>query len=137
MTSRSRPKAAVPGQHKRTLSRGGGGWAGIRMRQPRRAASIAAMSIFPISIMASNARMATAGPGSAIAAVRARGVICHDSPHLSLHQPHARSWPPFPTIAFHNRSVSAWLSVAIWNEKASLCLNAAPRSGRDKGCPSQ
>ncbi len=61
-----------------------------------------------------------------IAAVRARGVICHDSPHLSLHQPHALSWPPFATIAFHKRSVSAWSSVATWNENASLCLNAGP-----------
>src|SRR3990167_7958171 len=49
------------------------------------------MSIFLISIMASNARLATAGFGSAMAAVRARGVICHDSPHLSLHQPHSLS----------------------------------------------
>ena len=43
----------------------------------------------------------------------ARGVICHDNPHRSLHQPHALSWPPLPTIAFHKRSVSAWSSVAI------------------------
>jgi hypothetical protein len=39
-----------------------------------------------------------------------------------LHQPHALSWPPLPTIAFHRRSVSAWSSVATWNENASLCL---------------
>jgi len=57
--------------------------------QPRRAASMAAMSIFVISIIASKARLAAAGSGSAIAAVNARGVICHDSPHLSLHQPQA------------------------------------------------
>ena len=30
----------------------------------------------------------------------ARGVICHEIPHLSLHQPHALSCPPLPTIAF-------------------------------------
>jgi hypothetical protein len=65
------------------------------------------MSIFPIFIIASNTRVATAGSGSAIPAVRARGVICQESPHLSLHQPHALSWPPFLTIAFHRRSVSA------------------------------
>src|SRR6185312_17535916 len=47
-------------------------------RQPRRAASIAATSIFVISIMASNARLATAGSGSVTAAIRTRGVICHD-----------------------------------------------------------
>jgi hypothetical protein len=44
--------------------------------------------------------------------MRARGVICHDKPHLSLHQPQALAWPPLPTIAFHKRSVSAWSSVA-------------------------
>ena len=73
---------------------------------------MAAMSIFPICIIASKARLAAARSGSAIAAIRARGVICHDSPHLSLHQPHALSWPPLPTMAFHKRSVSAWSSVA-------------------------
>ncbi len=56
--------------------------------QPRCAASIAAMSILFISIIASNARLAAAGSGSLIALVSAMGVICHDKPHLSLHQPH-------------------------------------------------
>ena len=37
---------------------------------------------------------------------------CQDNPHLSLHQPHALSWPPFSTIAFQYRSVSAWSTVA-------------------------
>lgn len=60
-------------------------------RQPRRAASMAAMSIFCIVIIASNARLAAARSGSAMASVSTRGVICHDSPHLSLHQPHALS----------------------------------------------
>src|SRR5437868_14560219 len=65
-----------------------------------RAASIAAMSIFLISIMASNARLAAARSGSVIALVRATGVICQDKPHLSLHHPQALSSPPLPTIAF-------------------------------------
>src|SRR5947209_8425376 len=68
--------------------------------QPRHAASIAAMSIFFICIIASNARLAAAGSGPKTAFVRAIGVICQDNPHLSLHQPHALSWPPLPTIAF-------------------------------------
>ena len=61
---------------------------------------IAATSIFFIVIMASNARLATAGSGPQTAFVSAVGEICHDSPHLSLHQPHSLSWPPLPTIAF-------------------------------------
>ena len=104
-------------------------------RQPLRAASIVAMSIFRIVIIASNARLAAARSGSASAAVRARGVICHDRPHLSLHQPHSLSWPPFSTIAFHRRSVSAWSSVAIWNENASLCLNCGPPFRPMQGMP--
>jgi hypothetical protein len=56
--------------------------------QPRRAASIAAMSIFFICIIASNARLAEAGSGSVTAWVRASGVIRRDTRGLSLHQPH-------------------------------------------------
>ena len=70
------------------------------MHQPRRAASMAAMSIFFIVIIASNARLATAGSGPKTASDRAIGVICQETPHLSLHQPHSLSWPPLPTIAF-------------------------------------
>src|SRR5690606_17823247 len=68
-------------------------------RHPRRAASIAATSIFVMVIMASNARLASAPP-AASASVSTRGVICQEIPHLSLHQPHALSWPPLPTMAF-------------------------------------
>src|SRR6266511_6287853 len=72
-------------------SAGWAGWAADAraLHQLRRAASIAAMSIFFISIIASNARLAAAGSGSLIACVNASGVICQDRPHLSLHQPHA------------------------------------------------
>jgi hypothetical protein len=59
-----------------------------------RAASIAAMSIFRMVIIAFIARLAAARSGSVTAASRARGVICHEKPHRSLHQPHALSWPP-------------------------------------------
>ena len=73
--------------------------------------------------------------GEAIAVVSALGVICHESPHLSLHQPQALSWPPLPTIAFQRRSVSAWSSVATWNENASLCLNIGPPFRPRQGMP--
>ena len=68
-------------------------------RQPRRAASMVAMSIFFIGIIASNARFASAPP-AASASVSARGVICQERPQRSLHQPHWLSLPPLPTIAF-------------------------------------
>ena len=47
----------------------------VEAAHPRRAASIFATSIFPISIIASNARFASSPP-AAIASVRTRGVIC-------------------------------------------------------------
>ena len=62
-------------------------------------------------------------------------MICHDSPHLSLHHPQALAWPPWPMIACHRRSVSAWSSVATWNENASLCLNAGPPLSPRHGMP--
>ncbi len=58
-----------------------------RAVHPLQAALIFAISIFPISIMASKARLASAPP-AAIARVR---VICHDNPQRSLHQPQALS----------------------------------------------
>jgi hypothetical protein len=61
---------------------------------------MAAMSIFFIFIIASNARLAAARSGSVVASSSVRGVICQDKPHLSLHHPHALSVPPLLTIAF-------------------------------------
>jgi hypothetical protein len=60
---------------------------------------MAATSIFCIFIIASKARLASPPP-AAIAWVSTRGVICHETPHLSLHQPHWLSSPPLPTMAF-------------------------------------
>lgn len=59
--------------------------------QPRRAASMAAMSILRICIMAAKARAATPGSGSLIASISTRGVICQHSPQRSLHQPQSLS----------------------------------------------
>ncbi len=58
---------------------------------PRCARSMVATSILRISIMASNTRFAAARSGSFIPRVSATGVICQDTPHLSLHQPQALS----------------------------------------------
>jgi len=38
--------------------------------------------------------LAGAESGSLMASINARGVICQDRPHLSLHQPQALSSPP-------------------------------------------
>lgn len=60
---------------------------------PCRAASMVAMSILRIGIIASKARFASPPP-AASASVSARGVICQERPQRSLHQPHWLSWPP-------------------------------------------
>jgi hypothetical protein len=74
-------------------------WRLNRFSGPRRAASMAAMSIFFIVNIASKARFPSPPP-AASASVSARGVICQESPQRSLHQPHWLSAPPLPTIAF-------------------------------------
>lgn len=58
---------------------------------PLSAASITALSIFVIVIMALKARFAAARSGLVNALVRATGVICQFNPHLSLHHPQALS----------------------------------------------
>src|SRR5690242_15349834 len=72
---------------------------GTHVVQPRRAASMAATSIFFMDIIAAKERLASAPP-AAIASVNVRGVICQERPQRSLHQPQALSWPPLPTMAF-------------------------------------
>ncbi|HXC76379.1 MAG TPA: hypothetical protein VNU19_04945 [Candidatus Acidoferrum sp.] len=56
-------------------------------RQPRRAASMVAMSIFFIGIIASKARFASPPPAES-ASMSTRGVICQKRPQRSLHHPH-------------------------------------------------
>lgn len=59
--------------------------------ETRTAASMAAISIFFIVIIASNARLAAERSGLVYAFVNTIGVICQEMPHLSLHQPHSLS----------------------------------------------
>src|SRR4051812_48518406 len=61
---------------------------------PAKAASSAAMSIFFISIIAAIARAPASRSLLVIISISRRGVICHDRPNLSLHQPHIDSAPP-------------------------------------------
>src|SRR3954451_10667935 len=67
---------------------------------PLTAASIVAMSIFVIGIIASKARLAAALSRLVVASSRTRGVICQEKPHRSLHQPQALSSPSLSMIAF-------------------------------------
>src|SRR4029077_5929105 len=62
------------------------------------AAFSAAMSIFFILSMASMTRFAFFASGPATSWTRIEGVTCHDSPYLSLSQPHIDSWPPCESL---------------------------------------
>src|SRR3546814_3184805 len=95
------------------------------------------MSIFFIVIIASNARFAASRSLPVVASSSTRGVICHETPHLSLHHPHTLSWPPLSTIAFHSRSVSSCVSVWTMKEKASLCLKIGGPFNPTHGVPSR
>src|SRR4029453_2109458 len=66
---------------------------------PPAAASILAMSVFFLSILASKARLDFVLSGSVVSSISTRGVICQEKPHLSLHQPHMLSSPPFLVMA--------------------------------------
>src|SRR5205809_420576 len=59
-----------------------------------------ARSVLRIVTIASNARLAAALSGLLLARSSARGVICHEKPQRSLHQPQALSCPPLLTMAF-------------------------------------
>jgi len=71
-----------------------------------------------------------------IASITARGVICQETPHRSLHHPQALGVPPPARMASQSRSVSSWESVATWNENASVCLKAGPPLRPMQGMPS-
>src|SRR4029077_18680350 len=73
---------------------------------PLRAAFVLAPSIFFIVIIASKARFAAAPSRLLSASSRTRGVICHEKPHRSLHQPQGLSSPPSPPVAFPEGGVS-------------------------------
>ena len=94
--SREQGDGVVRGQEQRR--RGESGDAEVA-RQPSRAISMVATSIFWIDIVASKARVAWAPP-AASASVSTRGVICHESPQRSLHHPQSLSSPPLSTMAF-------------------------------------
>ena len=52
------------------------------------------MSSFFIFSIACIARWAFSGSGSSNTSSMPSGTTCHDSPNLSLHQPHCASSPP-------------------------------------------
>src|SRR5215210_2020303 len=85
------------------------------------------MSILRIVIIASNARLAAALSGLLLARSTARGVICHEKPQPSLHQPQALSCPPLRTMALQGRAVGSGSSVRTRKLAASLTLGPAVR----------
>ena len=92
---------------------------------PSAACSTSAILILLIFIIASIARRARFGSGSAISLSKRVGVTCQDTPQRSLSQPHGPSEPPADSAA-QSLSTSAWSAQAIWNETASVNGNSGP-----------
>ena len=82
------------------------------------------MSSFFMSIIAAKARWAAALSGELIISPMAAGTICHETPNLSVSQPHATSAPPCDS--FCHRSSS--LKVPVRSQKKPA-LTAATAAG--------
>src|SRR4030095_11230805 len=63
------------------------------------------------------------------------GTICHESPYLSLSQPHWTSLPPAESF-FQNLSTSACVLQLTTNDVASVKGNCGPPFNATKSCPS-
>src|ERR1043165_7871807 len=87
---------------------------------PACAFSSAARSSFLIVIIACMVRFAFSGSGSVMKLPITAGAICHESPYLSLSQPHWPSCPPSAVSAFQYLSISAWSRHVTRNDTASV-----------------
>src|SRR5258705_12782435 len=75
--------------------------------------------------MASMTILAFPGFLSLTISAKSRGTICHDSPYLSLSQPHWFGSPPADNVS-HFSSISCWVSQFTTNDTASVNLNVGP-----------
>src|SRR4030095_8029328 len=66
---------------------------------------------------------------------RAEGMICHDTPYLSLSQPHLCLSPPSESFS-HKSSTSACVSQLTKNEIAGEKVNIGPPFNAMNSCPS-
>src|SRR5207247_3958493 len=89
---------------------------------PSYARSSAAMSSFTIFSIAFMTRCDFLGSRSVNNSVMTVGTICHDSPNLSLSQPHCTSCPPAESFS-QNVSTSFCVLQFTTNETASVNLN--------------
>src|SRR5712692_6473240 len=66
---------------------------------------------------------------------KAEGMICHDSPYLSLSQPHLPFSPPSESFS-HSVSTSCCVSQFTKNDMAGVNENNGPPLSAKKSCPS-
>src|SRR5262252_548559 len=83
------------------------------------ARSRVAILIFFILRRASIARFAFPGSGSPAKLSATVGIICQDTPYLSLSQPHCDSSPPSHSLS-QNQSTSSWVLQSTRNDIASV-----------------
>jgi len=72
--------------------------------------------------------------GSLSSSGSAVGMTCHDTPNLSLSQPHGPCSPPSDSLVQH-ASTSPCPSQSTWNEVASLNVNCGPPFRATNFCP--
>src|SRR3972149_9809250 len=63
------------------------------------------------------------------------GTTCHDTPYLSLSQPHCSLSPPSESLS-HNLSTSSCVSQFTTNDMAGEKLNIGPPFNATNSCPS-
>src|SRR5215216_1494135 len=68
--------------------------------------------------------------------IKTVGVICHDTPNLSLSQPQADSSPPSAMSLSQKQSTSFCVSQFMTKEMDSLNLKSAPPLRATNFCPS-
>jgi hypothetical protein len=93
------------------------------------------MSIFFILSIAAITRCDFAGSLSPISSINAVGTTCHETPNLSLSQPHWTSWPPADSFV-QKWSTSSCVSQFTTSDIASVNLKSGPPLSAVKSCPS-
>src|SRR5260370_1235978 len=95
----------------------------------------AAMSIFIIFSIAAMTRLDFSRSLSCSISTRTVGTTCHDTPNLSLSQPHCTWWPPAESFS-QKWSTSFCVSQFTTKEIASVNLKIGPPFNAVHSCPS-
>src|SRR3989441_368562 len=94
------------------------------------------MSIFFIFSIAAMTRFDFSGSLSCSISTKTVGTTCHETPNLSLSQPHWTSSPPAESFS-QKWSTSSWVWQFTTSDIASVNLKSGPPFNAVKSCPSR